>query len=244
MIIIEKKKYLWRMKEIWFSKTFFSDNSSDILLFRQCQENRNVENNNIRKKEFTTLVIELDESVDKMWANFNSQCRRHINKGGKLGLKSQVNTKYDEFYSLLNTFIRAKGYTRPVKKKRFNEISKYGDLFTVEFEGETICGHFCLVDDDSRARYLWGASKRLTEGYSRIVGAANRWLHWQAIQHYKQNGIKLYDLGGTNLDTDSSEYGITEFKLGFGGEIVKEYHYVVINKFLLKIAKPFIFKYL
>jgi lipid II:glycine glycyltransferase (peptidoglycan interpeptide bridge formation enzyme) len=243
MVTIERKIFLWKVKEIWFSEVFFLSTSSDILLFRQCQENRKVEDNNIRKKEFTTTLINLNKNEDEIWNNFAyKSCKYEINRGNKLNLKLYMNTNYDEFYKLLNTFIEIKGYTHSINRKRFSEITEHGDLFTVEFNGEIICGHFCLVDGNNRARYLWGASKRLLKEYGCIVGAANRWLHWQAIKYYKRKGVGHYDFGGINLNPDSLAYGITKFKLSFGGEIEKEYHYVVVNNSYLKLAKTFIFK--
>ncbi len=76
----------------------------------------------------------------------------------------------------------------------------------------------------------------MTTGLGKKVGLLNRWLHWQAIRHYREAGLRIYDLGGLNFDESSPAYGITQFKLSFGGTVVHEHNYTVLNSLPLRAA--------
>jgi lipid II:glycine glycyltransferase (peptidoglycan interpeptide bridge formation enzyme) len=75
---------------------------------------------------------------------------------------------------------------------------------------------------------LWSFSKHfINTKYKKLSGYLNRYLHWYAIKKFKSENFKIYDFGGINLDRNSETYGITKFKLSFGGEIIKQYDYIL-----------------
>ncbi|MCD6319969.1 MAG: GNAT family N-acetyltransferase [Candidatus Desulfofervidaceae bacterium] len=237
MITINRRKLIWSIKEIWFSETFRTDASTDILILRQCLEDHSV-SPDIVKSEFTTTIIDLRKKEEELWHNLEAKsCRYEIRRGEKFGFQVEINQHYDEFYELLKQQMEIKGYAKPVSRGRYQELLEHGDLWTASLQGDVICGHFHLVDGIYRTRYLWGASRRFSEGYRSSVGAANRWLHWQEIKHYKRRGVALYDLGGVDLNRASPAYGVARFKLSFNGELTTEYHYLVVNNPYLRLAQ-------
>ena len=64
---------------------------------------------------------------------------------------------------------------------------------------------------------------------AKLIGYANRLIHWEAIKYAKEKGIKEYDLGGIfsdeEVEKDKVKMGIRSFKLSFGGESVTRYQY-------------------
>ncbi|MGE6488908.1 hypothetical protein ACQKE5_11480 [Paenisporosarcina sp. NPDC076898] len=103
---------------------------------------------------------------------------------------------------------------------------------------ETLCYRIYLTDR-IRALTLYSAShyrRNNAPDIKRLYSLASRYLLWKNILWFKKNGHAIYDLG--SLTTDEN---IRQFKMGFGGEIVKAYSgYVPKNrmgKFILWIRK-------
>lgn len=103
---------------------------------------------------------------------------------------------------------------------------------------ETLCYRIYLTDC-IRALTLYSAShyrENNAQDIKRLYSLASRYLLWKNILWFKQNGHAVYDLG--SLTTDEN---IRQFKMGFGGEIVKAYSgYVPKNRmgsFILWIRK-------
>ncbi|MBI2983413.1 MAG: peptidoglycan bridge formation glycyltransferase FemA/FemB family protein, partial [Chloroflexi bacterium] len=46
-------------------------------------------------------------------------------------------------------------------------------------------------------------------------------LKWRAIQRMRQLGVARYDMWGLSETADDPLAGVTEFKLGFGGDVVE-----------------------
>lgn len=235
MLKINTKKFFWSKNEIWFSPLFSNTPQCDYLVFKQCGTEVVDPKLFTSKQEFTTLHIDLTKSTQEIRSKFGKHCRRDIKQGEKLNLDYEINKNADDFIVLLNELIEAKKHTKKITLQEYQLYIPHGDIFTVTEDDNLLCGHFYLKDK-TRCRLFWSASKRMTKGLEKKVGLINRWLHWQAIQHYKAEGLKVYDFGGLNLDENSPAYGITKFKMSFGHSIVKEYHYSVINSVSLKIA--------
>lgn len=73
----------------------------------------------------------------------------------------------------------------------------------------------------------------------KLIGQANRCLHWQSMCYFKQQGFTRYDWGGYALHTqDSRLQGINRFKQSFNGELVTRYnHYSVAYALLEKLRQ-------
>jgi lipid II:glycine glycyltransferase (peptidoglycan interpeptide bridge formation enzyme) len=88
-------------------------------------------------------------------------------------------------------------------------------LLFADFEGEPVAAALIAQFGDT-ATYLHGASSsRHKETMAPYL------LHWTAIREAKAAGLKRYDFWGVapeNADEKHPWFGITRFKLGFGGE--------------------------
>ncbi len=89
-------------------------------------------------------------------------------------------------------------------------------LLFAEHDGELLAGIFVLVHGD-KSTYLYGASsnskRNLMPAYL---------LQWEAIKLCRESGAKSYDFFGIPPVKDKSHtmYGLYQFKVRFGGEIV------------------------
>ena len=90
-------------------------------------------------------------------------------------------------------------------------------LFLAEYQGQLLAGIFVGLFA-KQAIYLYGAS-----GNEQRHLMPNYLLQWEAIRWAKREGAMTYDLWGIS-ETDNEESaltGVSRFKGGLGGEIVR-----------------------
>ncbi len=78
------------------------------------------------------------------------------------------------------------------------------------------------LEDDKTIRWLLGASKRL-EISNPVIGAANRYLIWEALRYAKNKGLQEFDFGGYHTGDNPDLQRVNFFKLSFGGERTTRY---------------------
>lgn len=233
MLQIERKIYIFRTKEIWFSDYPFDVEGYDGVTFLACKNK--VDREGFTREEFTTLVIDLTQDLDVIWENMSkSSCRYAINRAIRDGVKVELSKNYEEFYEINRSFRKAKGLPQSSITVEFME--KYGTLLVAESDGEILGGQLYL-EDENNMRWLLGASKRLEVDKEKatLIGNANRLMIWEAIKYAKEKGIKEFDLGGytggDNKDT------IDIFKQSFGGKLTTHYIYRKEYSKIYKFAK-------
>ena len=239
---IEKKIYVFKHKEIWFSDAPFDISGYDSVLFRECK-NRVILKGFICTEQ-NTLVIDLNKNLDEIWNNMEKKsCRNRIIKAKELGIKIKLNQNYEEFNDINRSFLKDKGLPKSSIDVEF--MKKYGTLFVAEFDREIINGRFYLSDENN-IRGLISASKRLTanESMKKVMGLGNRLIVWEAIKYAKEKGIKEYDFGGYYLSKirDEQKEKINFFKKGFGGELTTHYNYKKDYSAIYKLTKKILNK--
>ncbi len=238
MLQVERKIYLFKTTEIWFSDYPFDVTGYDAVTFHACRNK--VDIHGFDREEFTTLVIDLTQDLDVIWKNMSqSSCRYAINRAKRDGVKIKRNENYKEFYEINRSFRRRKGL--PLGFEKIETMKKYGTLFVAEFNGEILGGQLYL-EDENNIRWLLGASKRLevSKEKATLIGNANRLIIWQAINHAKEKGIKEFDMGGyghTGGDKSDQADTIDTFKLSFGGKLTTHYIYQKDYSKIYKFAK-------
>ena len=234
---IEKKRYIFKTKEIWFSDYPFDVKGYDSVTFRACKNKVNVSGFNC--EEFTTFIIDLTQDLDVIWKNMSkSSCRYGINRAIRDGVEIKSNQNYEEFYEINRSFRENKGL--PLGSERLEFMKQYGTLFVAEFDGDILVGQLYL-EDKNNIRWLIGASKRLEvdRGQAILVGNANRLITWEAIKYAKEKGIKEFDMGGyyTGKVKDEQKERINIFKQSFGGKLATHYIYQKDYSKIYKLAR-------
>jgi lipid II:glycine glycyltransferase (peptidoglycan interpeptide bridge formation enzyme) len=237
MLEIERRRYIFKTKEIWFSDYPFDVKGNDSVTFRACKNKVNMKG--FTREEFTTLVIDLTHDLDVIWKNMSkSSCRYAITRAIRDRVEIKLNQNYEEFRELNQSFRESKGL--PSGSERLEFMKKYGVLFVTEFDGEILGGQLYL-EDENNIRWLIGASKRLEvdRDQATLIGNANRLVIWQAIQYAKEKGIKEFDMGGyyTGEIKDEQKERINIFKKSFGGELTTHYIYQKDYFKIYKLAK-------
>ena len=236
MLEIEKKKLFFKSKEIWFSDSPFDVKGYQAVTFRECKNK--VDATGFKRKEFTTLVIDLSQDLDNIWKKMdNTSCRYGVNRAKRDGVNILRNSHYDEFVAINQSFRVNKGLDEGAIDIEF--MKKYGMLLVAEFKGEIIGGHFYLEDGENM-RSLVAASKRLSvdKKMATLIGNANKLLIWEAINIAREKGIREFDMGGyyTGKTKDEQKEKINSFKKSFGSDVVTHYVY---EKYYSSIFKCF-----
>ena len=180
-----------------------------------------------RRTDFYTLLIDLRLSANALRQQLHRKsCRAKISRAENLGCRVSVNEKTDEALKLLNQAIRRKGYRPVVLLNEWEANLEHSDVFAVEHEGRLAAAHVVLTEFPTRARLLFSATAQTANAKEdRLIGCLNRYLHWSEFLQYQDRGFRIYDFGGIALDPQRSAlHSLAQFKLSFGGKVVRENH--------------------
>lgn len=226
---------MFNQLQIWFADEPFDVEKYDHVTFFNCK--KDVELDGFSKKEFFTMIIDLNQDLDAIWGKFNKKSARYsINKAIKDGVEVIKNQYYPEFIEMNRSFRIDKKL--PPLEMNEDYFRQYGTLYVAKYNDELISGQF-FFDDDKNRRWYIGASKRLSveKTLSTVIGNANRLILWEAIKDAKASNKYIFDFGGYAKDTTNPELiNINSFKASFGGDLTIYYIY---EKTYSKIQKLF-----
>lgn len=238
MITIEKKLGLkfenllhLHNAEVYYSDTFDIDVSNyDILLFTQCATQLHGAGS-----EYLTRFIELCSPHLDIFNEFNRETRyeiRRCEKADSLFFDVNSNPRNHDvvaFISFYQRFHQEKNLPNTETScafylKTLNQFQEHNALVITSVmrqDQEPLCVHTYLVDG-VRARLINSASifRGADSGFRSLVGRANRYLHWRDMLYFKEQGYKIYDLGGLSTEVIDT---VSSFKRSFGGYQVTEY---------------------
>lgn len=229
-MIVTKGKWL-KTGEVWFDQTPTSE-VVDVMTFEQRAEPLQ----GAACTPFHTRVIDLSPDSEIVLSGFSKSNRYKIRRGGREGLELEhwfppefpVVEQFCDFY---DDFAALKGQSS-IYRDKLMAMARCGvlDLSCArDAEGEAIVWH-AHVRTCSRARLLYTASlyrDSSDSGYRNMIGRANRYLHWQDMLRYKDDGVAQYDVGGWYVgDSDQEKLHINQFKAEFGGHTETSYNCV------------------
>ena len=197
-------------------------------LFWTATELRNA-NRVVRHEKTATVCIDLSGTLEMLSKGVAKNTRYEIRQAEKLGDRIRIERNgpelTDKFLALFNDFVRSKPEVAAINHSMLRRYEAHADIFMAYLDGNPVCGHVLLRDVEiGRARLLYSASRRFDDRETaRLSGTLNRFLHWHEICAYREERFSAYDLGGIKEDKAD---GITQFKMSFGGDVVKEHTYL------------------
>jgi hypothetical protein len=197
-------------------------------LFWTATELRNA-NRVVRHEKTATVCIDLSGTLEALSKGVANNTRYEIRQAEKLGDRIRIERNgpelTDKFLALFNDFVRSKPEVAAINHSMLRRYEAHADIFMAYLDGNPVCGHVLLRDVEiGRARLLYSASRRFDDRETaRLSGTLNRFLHWHEICAYREERFSAYDLGGIKEDKAD---GITQFKMSFGGDVVKEHTYL------------------
>lgn len=246
-VIIKYKEFgILPIRVIWFNDNpdYSPSRQEPIQILRQSVAlTKTKEADCFEEVLFDTAFIDLSQPAEELYKDMEPKsCRYEIRKVQKLvdageDIQIKKNFDWDNFLQVANDYIKIKKYSRPLKISkltRFTDINS-GDLFSIYYKGKLVGGNFYIRNYPERVRLLYSFNGRFQDNTLRkLSGPFMRYLHWIVMsEYYKKEGFQWYDMGGIKLDANSLVYGITQFKLSFGGSVRQEHNYVFVSNALI-----------
>lgn len=170
----------------------------------------------------------MSKSTDEIFSGIKSNFRNEIRRAEKEGVTLAIEENVASFVKYYNDFAIQKGLYAITTKN----VVKYPSSIITKAIGpsaEVLTYHAYIIDeDDKRVYLLYSASNRLDESVdTKLIGYANKFLHFKDIEMFKQKGMAIYDFNGIGGGGDFSKpaTGIRLFKMSFGGTTVPTFNY-------------------
>jgi len=185
---------------------------------------------------YGTYILDLTQPEQTLWEGLHSKHRNVVRSATRKGVQVRRGV---EFATLAGQLIRDTlkrsnlGFHTPEAFARYVEqLRGFIEIFVADFQGQA---QGCAVVPYSNygAYYVYGGSVPAP-----VTGAMNL-LHWEAIRHFKEAGVRRYDFVGTRISPEkgSKQDGLRVFKERFGGTLAEGF----LWKFPLNRLKYFVY---
>lgn len=174
------------------------------------------------------------ESATKKLSSTKRRDIRLTEKNGAIWYLSSSEEDMKSYYKILSELYKTRIKTPLFDFSFFSEIVKndYCRFFVVKYEDEVIGGSLC-VELESKVLYEWfvcGKDGQIKNVFPSTVAT------WAAIEYAAKKGLSHFDMMGAGKPNES--YGVRDFKLRFGGELVEHGRFLyVCNPLLYFVGK-------
>ncbi|MBU7578147.1 MAG: hypothetical protein KAF40_08815 [Flavihumibacter sp.] len=222
-MILEKKRWQFiPIHEHWFDFTY---HWSDLLCMAVYFRIPETDKKPIGMIEFTGRSVQVNLRQDKteIWKGFSKQTKNYIRQAEKKALPVRFDQDLVGFVTYFNKFALFKKIPS-LSIKDFSELHTNFLVSKVYLEAEIVAMHLYLLHAPSGQVQLFrSASGRyfLPHLDKNDIGAANKFMHFKAMDYFKEQGFTNYDFGGFSQPTDPDYKkfkGVNQFKKNFGGE--------------------------
>lgn len=239
MVKYFKRIFFVKIEESWFDGKMNFWDSFTFKAIYHFKANRKIWG---IKQISHTLELNLEQDEQIILSNFSKAYRQQIRKAEEEGIVIDTVNDIDKFVEFFNEFALQKG-TYATSKERILEKMEFLVISFAKHNNGIIAAHSYLVDKEHKiVRHYQSANKRFDNNLNKnFVGQANKFLLFTNILQFKKDGFKIFDFGGYEINTsDESLIGINNYKLKFGGKIVKCFDYYSLAYWVLKkIGKLF-----
>ena len=176
-----------------------------------------------RKKLGHSCCMDISVPLEVVLSAMKSNTRNEIRRAERVGCIAEKVMRLEDFIPFYNAFAEGKGLDDRVSMQR---LEKYNNLLITKAvkAGKILAMHANVIGDDGDAMLLFSCSKRLDKGEDgKLIGWANRFLHFKDIEMLRQAGVKYYDWCGVCIDKNDSRYSIGQFKLSLGGVLIESW---------------------
>lgn len=227
-----RKLFFVRLKDIHYACEINNEEPGiDAVYYFNCQESHK------NAKECNTLLIDLAPDPETILSSFRKSTRskiRKVLKDPSVTLQMSENPEPEEvenFFREFNRFADEKNIDACHEKLLKDFHSKGRLMINTASQGDEILAQFALFNLEDRIVKETAYNTRFIHMEDpdkvQLISCANRALDYTGMLYAKELGKKYYDLCGLTLDCQNTEtQNVDHYKLGFRGEIVKEYHFI------------------
>lgn len=228
--MVTYRKHGLRMAELWLDSPIERPADCDLLQLFQYTE---VPADAVASP-FCSLVLDLEMSEEALLQGLNRETKYQVKRASTQVTIECVHEPQasDEvcrgFHAFYSEFAATKGLAIPPMSELLARARGASLHFSRAVLGDVNVVWHVHVVAGNRAALLYSASlfRTIDDGEARAnIGRANRLLHWSDILAFKAEGKKVYDFGGWYTGTENqSLLRINQFKQGFGGTRVQQFH--------------------
>jgi len=235
MILVERRLKGIPYRQKWFARNACAQDLFRVVIYYQYL-GRTMPPLFLRRS-FATNHISLDRDPESMLDGMRKNVRYEIRRAEGEGLQWEAGFDSREFAAFHESFAQKKG----IGGVGFLRIKTFGPALILSRavkDGRILAQHAHVMDEgESRVRLLYSSSARFDKEDAALAGRANRWCHWKDMMYFRDRGIRVYDFGGVAGSTHNHAlHGIDDFKLGFGGTVVHEDHWLSPLYFLASLT--------
>jgi len=190
----------------------------------------------VYQKHLNVQLNVKDLSIDEILKGMKYNRRREINlsfKEGALVREAKSVKDIEETYKILSDLYKSRVKLPLPEIEFFINLfnSPIGKVFVVSHNEMIIGGTYCIFDDQSIYTLYYSGirdyNKKIFPTHLAIIGA---------ITYAIDNKLSVVDFMGAGKPEE--EYGVRDFKLQFGGDLVEHGRYInILNPLLYKTGK-------
>ena len=142
-----------------------------------------------------TYAIDLEKSLDEIWASFSRRCRQNIKRVNKYSPEVQQTNDVSKLLDLWRGGFTERGVQAPlISDSYLKELAATFPqditVYTLSIDGRLAAAEACCALQKERyCSWIGGASTRKDLG-------VNEYLDWEVMKRAKSEGFKKLDLGG------------------------------------------------
>jgi hypothetical protein len=227
----------------WFNSSTEGMNPFGLNHYRNCQTTE--QKFGFFRKISYTKFIDLTIDTNELLKSFEKNTQYEIRRAQREGVEFSEQITLHEFVEFYNIFAETKQRNK-ITYSSLEPLIKHLKITKAMAGGDCLVVHLYLCDQTaSRAQLRYSATHFRNETNNdtiKLIGFANRFLHYSDMCHFKNLGYKIYDWGGYAYKTENQDLAkINKFKDCFHGNLVEEGNYMSIPLFMIQKAKE-IFK--
>ncbi len=164
--------------------------------------------------------------------NLSNNIKRQIKHTIKNNVTCNLSTNendIEDFYRILSDLYKIKVKTPLFPVEFFKKVVKLTNatLFIVKYKNEIVGGILCVYLDKKTVYEWYICGKELSK--NNIYPSA--YATWCAIQNGIEKGFDRFDFMGAGKPEE--KYGVRDFKAKFGGQLVENGRFILINNYFL-----------
>lgn len=180
-----------------------------------------------QREQRHTLLFDLTQDRDNLFGKVNKKRRNIIRRGLKMDFQliaqEPASEVLQEFQVLYNKFVPSKGAGKLFSLEHLVALEGYITVFSGKYREKTLIMKIVIHDGQTaRDLFIVRNEEESDHQLSYYVGSA---LQWETLMYFKERGYNNFDAGGLDLDPGSPTYGVNQYKMSFGGEVVPTYYY-------------------
>ncbi len=183
------------------------------------------------------IIHDLKKGPELIFEKFSAGRRKNIRRAEKIGLEFYQVKIHSEFLVCLDLIQQTyKNIKLPLPSLSFFQTgydtfseSDILKVFALKYKGKIISTRLVLCFNGLVYDWYAGTSNES------LIYYPNDYLPWKILKWGSESGYHTFDFGGAG--SPDSKYGVRDYKLKFGGDLVKFNRFKrVNNKFLLSIS--------